>query len=233
MAQLEVDNLHATYRNANGNEVLRGVGFSVNSGESLLIHGHNGSGKSTLLKVLAGLIPATSGTVVWAGRPEPCGQPGRPARPWIGLQMQAGSVFDGLSVRGNVGLVAAGRGISGQEADRGVRERFPMLRPLWGRRAGLLSGGQRKVLALSMATLGDPPVLLLDEPMAGLSGESSSTVLGCLRARKAAGAILIVVEHSMDKLGDRLIDLHAEMIEGKLTAPTRPPTAAKMKGNVS
>jgi len=63
MARFEVSNLRATYRNANGNEVLHGVSFGLDTGQSLLIHGHNGSGKSTLLKVLAGIIPATSGTV--------------------------------------------------------------------------------------------------------------------------------------------------------------------------
>ena len=108
-----------------------------------------------------------------------------------------------------------------------------MLRPIWDKRAGLLSGGQRKVLALAMATLGDPPLLLLDEPMAGLSDESASAVLGCLEARKAAGTILIIVEHSMDRLRNGLIDLHAEMIEGRLGTPTKLPAGLGMKGNVA
>jgi len=132
--------------------------------------------------------------------------------------MQAGNVFDGLSVSRNVSLVAAGRSQSPQEAEQNIRERFPLLRSVWDKRAGLLSGGQRKVLALAMATLGDPPLLLLDEPMTGLSGESESTVLDCLRARRDSGTILIVVEHSMDRLSNGLIDQHAEMIEGELTA---------------
>lgn len=224
MARLDVDNLHARYRNTNGNEVLHGVSFGLEEGQSLLIHGHNGSGKSTLLKVLAGIIPATAGTVTWDGSPEPPGRPGQPTPAWIGFQMQAQSVFDGLSVRRNVRLAATGRRLPARGCEQMAQERFPLLRLVWDKRAGLLSGGQRKVLSLAMAALGDPPVLLLDEPMAGLSGESASTVLACLQDRKAAGAILIVVEHSMDRLGNGLIDLHAEMIEGRL-ATMEPSTA--------
>jgi|CXWL01.1.fsa_nt_gi branched-chain amino acid transport system ATP-binding protein len=233
MARLAVNNLHATYRNTNSNEVLRGVGFSLDARQLLLVHGHNGSGKSTLLKALAGVIPVTSGTVAWEGRPDRGGQYGRPTWPWVGFQMQAGNVFDGLSVRENVSLVVAGRGLPSRAAEQTVQERFAMLRPIWDKRAGLLSGGQRKVLALAMATLGDPPLLLLDEPMAGLSDESASAVLGCLEARKAAGTILIIVEHSMDRLRNGLIDLHAEMIEGRLGTPTKLPAGLGMKGNVA
>lgn len=230
MARLAVDNLHATYRNANGNEVLHGVSFGLDKGQALLIHGHNGSGKSTLLKVLAGLIPATAGTVSWNGSTEPGTRSGQAIRDWIGFQMQAQNVFDGLSVRRNVILAATGRNLAAPACEGGVRDQFPLLQPLWNKRAGLLSGGQRKVLALAMATLGDPPVLLLDEPMAGLSGESASAVLTCLHARKASGIILIVVEHSVNRLGNGLIDLHAEMTEGRL-ATMKAVGGPELKGN--
>lgn len=219
MALLEAESLHASYRNANGNEVLRGVGLSMDAGQALLIHGHNGSGKSTLLKVLAGIIPATSGTVSWHGRAYRCPTRWSPCRPWIGFQMQSRNVFDGLNVRSNIGLAAAGKGLRAGRCEESVQDHFPLLRPLLDKRAGLLSGGQRRVLALAIATLGDPPVLLLDEPMAGLSGDSTTAVLACLAARKAAGAILIIVEHSMSRLDNGLIDLHAEMVEGKLSVP--------------
>lgn len=218
MARLSVENLHATYRNANGNEVLHGVSFGLREGQALLIHGHNGSGKSTLLKAIAGVIPATAGTITWNGVVETQARPGQPTRTWVGFQMQTENVFDGLSVHNNIGLVAAGRRLSARQCEPMIQDRFPVLRSLWSKRAGLLSGGQRKVLSLAMTTLGDPPVLLLDEPLAGLSGESSSTVLRCLKAFKAAGTILIIVEHSVGKLSNGLIDLHAEMVEGYLAA---------------
>ncbi len=216
MARLDVDNLHATYRNANGNEVLHGVSFGLDEGQVLLIHGHNGSGKSTVLKVLAGLIPATEGNVSWNGLAQPVNRVGQAIRDWIGFQMQTQNIFDGLNVRSNVKLAATGRNLVASTCEDMVWGQFPLLQPLWNKRAGLLSGGQRKVLALAMATLGDPPVLLLDEPMAGLSGESALAVLDCLHTRKSAGVILIVVEHSVNRLSNGLIDLHAEMTEGKL-----------------
>ena len=229
MARLDVDNLHATYRNTNGNEVLRGVSFGLDEGQVLLIHGHNGSGKSTLLKVLAGLIPPTAGGVSWNGSVQSINRVGQPIRAWVGFQMQAKNVFDGISVRCNLELAATGRNLTASACEDTVWKQFPLLQPLWNKRAGLLSGGQRKILALAMATLGDPPVLLLDEPMAGLSGESASAVLGCLHTRKSAGTILIVVEHSVNRLNNGLIDLHAEMTEGKL-ATVKAVGGLSMKG---
>ncbi len=231
MARLEVDNLHATYCSANGNDVLHGVSFGLDEGQSLLVHGHNGSGKSTLLKVLAGLIPATAGSVSWNGSTEPAIRAGQAIRNWMGFQMQAQNVFDGLSIRRNVRLAATGRNLAAWTCEDTVRDNFPLLGALWNKRAGLLSGGQRKVLALAMATLGDPPVLLLDEPMAGLSGESASAVLACLHARKASGTILVVVEHSVGRLGNGLIDRHAEMTEGRL-ATMKAAGGPELKGNL-
>jgi len=221
MANLEVYDLAATYANANGREVLHGVTFALDAGEVLLVHGHNGSGKSTLLKVLAGLIRATAGSVTWNGQRVGLPRLGDPTHPWVGMQMQVENVFGGLSVRRNIDLAMRRAVTKDKRGHDRVLEDFPILQLLWSKRAGLLSGGQRKVLALAMVTLGYPPLLLLDEPLAGLSGESASAVLAYLQARKQAGAAMIVVEHSITKLGNGLVDLHAEMIEGRLSPPSR------------
>jgi len=221
MNKLEVRDLSAAYINVNGREVLRDVTFTLDAGEALLINGHNGSGKSTLLKVLAGLISATAGLISWSGCVVGQVRPEGPTHPWVGMQMQAENVFAGLTVRCNVELAMKRSNSKTTYSHDRVLDDFPILSPLWNKRAGLLSGGQRKILALAMATLGDAPLLLLDEPLAGLSGENVSLVLACLRARKQAGAAMIIVEHSATKLGNELIDLRAEMIEGRLPPPCR------------
>lgn len=219
MAILEVHNLAATHSNCRFREVLRDVTFTLDTGDVLLVHGHNGSGKSTLLKVLAGLIPATLGNLIWAGKRVANVAPGGRLHPWVGLLMQADNVFSSLSVHENINLAAQHRRIDHDLIqDRIVRE-FPLLEPIWNKRAGLLSGGQRKILAMAMSMINDPPLLLLDEPLAGLSSQSASAVTQILEARKKAGAVLILVEHSFPDAGKGLISLHAEMMEGRLSKP--------------
>jgi branched-chain amino acid transport system ATP-binding protein len=92
---------------------------------------------------------------------------------------------------------------------------FPFLEDFWYKRAGLLSGGERKVLSFAMATIADSPLLLLDEPLAGLSDENTNKVGKALMRHKESGAVMIIVEHSSTRIVDGLVDVYAEMSEGK------------------
>ena len=213
MNELHVRQLSVAYRS--GTPVLHGISFKLHAGQVLLIHGHNGSGKSTLLRAISGLLPISESHVSWNGTPVSKTSFGAAVHSWIGFLPQSGNVFPNLTVSENLEL-AIHRDRSTAPDD--LIERVAALRPLAQKRAGLLSGGERKLLAFAMATAIDTPVLLLDEPVAGLSSENSSCILNILRQRRERGTIVIVVEHSPEALGQELVDIRAEMRDGAMTS---------------
>ncbi len=210
---LDVDKLTTGYPGER--DIVRSVSLTLAAGECLLICGHNGSGKSTLLKALAGLLPVRSGRLCWDDRPIAPRRPGAPTYPWAALMLQRDSIFPELNVRDNFRMAAA-RAKAPATVERRVKEELPVLAEMWTRRAGLLSGGQRKVLAAAMTLSADTPLLLLDEPLAGLSETNAVPVLAALTTRKADGAAIVIVEHSSARVGDGLVDRTAGMVEGDL-----------------
>lgn len=170
------------------NVALRDVSLSVGEGESLLILGANGSGKSTLIKVLAGLLRPDAGKVLVFGR-----------RPWPrGLNGVAGVLLDDARLpwwaKGAdlARLVAGLRGVDFNE----VLEHAEVLgvTKFWGRRVLTYSTGMRRRLALLLAVIGDPPLLLLDEPFNALDAEGVNSVLNLL-TRLVSGSTIIVATH--------------------------------------
>lgn len=218
MSDLEVKGLHASY--SNGRDVLNGVTFRLTASQVMLLHGKNGSGKSTLLRVLSGLLPAQSGTISWNAHVIKNPPLGGAIHPWVGLMLQSDNIFPSLTVMENIDLASTrlARGIDVNAIKDQTQSLFSMLQPLWKKRAGLLSGGERKLLALLMATLSDASLLLLDEPLAGLADDNAQTVGSYLKSRKERGAAIIIVEHSDTKLCDGLIDFPAELVGGNLSA---------------
>ena len=221
MSKLNVENIVASY--GEGCDVLHGISFSLASGQVMLISGNNGSGKSTLLRAVAGLIPFSSGSITWNDQEVSNGLPGKAIHSWIGLMLQSDNIFPGLPVSENIEL-ASGRlpqGIHKKDTKKRVNNMFPFLEDFWYKRAGLLSGGERKVLSFAMATIADSPLLLLDEPLAGLSDWNTNKVGKTLMRHKESGAVMIIVEHSSTRILDGLIDVHANMVEGELYMDTQ------------
>ena len=217
MTDLRVDRVSARYDT--GRNVLHDVTFTLCASQAMLIHGHNGSGKSTLLRVLSGLLPLQSGEVCWHGDHVKSARADGPAHPWVGLMLQTDNIFPSLIVSENLGLATDG-GRRGQKDS--VLDELPALKTLERKRAGLLSGGERKLLGFAMAVATTAPLLLLDEPVAGLSDTNTKAVLEALSRRKEDGAAIIIVEHSTEALHNGLVDLRAEMLEGALTLETDP-----------
>lgn len=154
--------------------VLDDVSLDLRAGEIVALFGLNGTGKSSLIRVAGGELITESGRVIHEGRDITHARPHERARAGIAHLMQNGPVFDSLTVRENLVL-----GARGGDPEEGLGL-LPQLRSLLGRRAGLLSGGQRQALALAMSLASRPRVLLLDEPSAGLAPEVVSELFATL-----------------------------------------------------
>ncbi len=174
---------------------LAEVSFSVAAGERVAVFGHNGAGKTTLLKCAVGGVPEADGEVLCAGNRIEPGAVYRNTRHGIGFVPQGHNVFKNLSVDRNLR-------IAGLLHDVGftarVYELFPMLARRRSQAAGSLSGGQQQMLALGMALMTQPKILLLDEPMSGLAPVIVEDVLATLkRINQASGTAIVIVEQNL------------------------------------
>ena len=176
--------------------VVHGVSIAVSPGEVVSIVGPNGSGKSTLLKAIVGLVEIMSGRVR-VGDEDVTGWPSeKVARIGVGYVPQVDDVFAPLTVRENLemgGYLLKPREVPGRVAH--VLEVFPRLRTMLTRRAGKLSGGERKMLAMGRALMLEPALVVLDEPTANLAPALAASVLGeHVRRLASTGASVLVVE---------------------------------------
>jgi len=190
---LTVAELTAGY---NGSPVVHGVSIAVEPGEVVSIVGPNGSGKSTLLKGIVGIVEVMSGRVRVGDREVTGWAPEEVARIGLGYVPQVDDVFAPLSVLEN--LEMGGYLLpQGEVADRveHVLSLFPQLRGLLRNRAGKLSGGERKMLAMGRALMLEPAVVVLDEPTANLAPAIAQTVLSeHVRRLARTGASVLIVE---------------------------------------
>lgn len=176
--------------------VIHGVSVAVQPGEVVSVVGPNGSGKSTLLKAIVGLVEIMSGRVI-VGDEDVTGWPSENlARIGVGYVPQVDDVFAPLTVRENLemgGYLLAPRDVPGRIAH--VLEVFPRLGTMLTRRAGKLSGGERKMLAMGRALMLEPALVVLDEPTANLAPAIAAAVLNeHVRQLAATGASVLVVE---------------------------------------
>jgi ABC-type branched-subunit amino acid transport system ATPase component len=215
---LEVEGVVAGYvRDA---DILQGVHVTVREREIVSVVGPNGAGKSTLLKTIVGLLRPREGSIRLRGDELVGLRPHRIIRRALGYVPQLENVFPSLTVAENLELAA-------QELRRGELERrleasyllFPPLAAARKRQAGLLSGGQRQMLAMARALVPEPSVLLLDEPSAGLSPEYQKLVFDKVVEIRDAGVSVLMVEQNARRalaLSDRgyVLELGANRFEG-------------------
>ena len=173
---------------------LTDVSFAVAAGARVAVFGHNGAGKTTLLKCAVGAIPEVQGTVVCNGQPVRPGAVYRNTRHGIGFVPQGHNVFKSLSVERNLRIAGL---LHDERYTARVYELFPILAERRAQLAGSLSGGQQQMLALGMALMTQPKILLLDEPMSGLAPiivESVFESLMCIN-RETSAAIVVVEQN--------------------------------------
>jgi branched-chain amino acid transport system ATP-binding protein len=190
--------------------VLSGITFSIEPGEIVTLLGHNGAGKTATLKTIMGLLPTRGGTVSFADRR--IDRISTAERIKLGLRLlpEGRGIFPDLSVKDNVDVVAA-RNCTGKDmfGTRQVYDLLPVLRERQATIAGTMSGGQQQMLALSLALLGTPRVLMLDEPSIGLAPNLVERMFEQLRTLSRAHALTtILVEQNVAaamKIADRVL----------------------------
>lgn len=191
---LVIDNIDAAYGRR---PVLQGATMQAAPGEVVAVLGLNGSGKSTLLKCVAGLVRCTAGDISFNGKPLRGLPPGDVNRLGVGYLPQGHHVFPSLTVADHLRLAVELKSNGGERA--GVLALFPILGPLRGRRAGLLSAGERQAVAVAMLLLQEPTLMLLDEPCAALALPTAQGLLGhvkelCRREQRTA----VIVEQEVE-----------------------------------
>ena len=167
MTLLAVQGINTFYDKSH---VIKDVSFTVNEGEVVSLIGRNGVGKTTILRTIMGLTPPRSGEITFKGRPINRLQPFQLARLGIGFVFEDRRIFPTLTVRDNLEISALER--PGQQrlwTYGRLMEVFPLLKRLENRRGMNLSGGEQQLLAIARTLMGNPTLLLLDEPSEGLA----------------------------------------------------------------
>jgi len=186
-----VDSLVTGY---GGKQVLNGVTIKVRTGEIVALIGHNGAGKSTLLRAVFGVMPSWSGEVIIGGsvrQPNPY----QMIKAGVAYVPQGKGVFRSLTVRENLEMGAAtcvSRPAVQNQIDR-VTSLFPLLRTRMKQIAGTLSGGERQLLALAIAYMASPSLLLLDEPSLGISSALVSEIFTYIKQMCAVSNLAVII----------------------------------------
>ena len=197
---LAVEDLHAHYGKSH---ILHGVSLQIDAGEIVCLLGRNGVGKSTTLKSIMGLVRPSRGRVLFKERAIEGLPPYRVARLGLGYVPEERRIFPTITVRENLLM-----GIKGTRAGDGARENgwtlervyefFPRLKERERQRAGTLSGGEQQMLTMGRTLMGNPDLLLVDEPTEGLAPMIVEQVERILQAIHAGGTPVLLVEQSME-----------------------------------
>lgn len=208
---LEVLDLHVGYGAA---LVVQGVSLTVGRGRTVAVLGRNGVGKTTLVRALAGLIPPRAGRVRLDGR-DVTGLPAHVlARRGVGLVPQGRRLFASLTVREHL-AVAARTGDGGGWTIERVLALFPRLAERLAQRGQVLSGGEQGMLAVGRALVGNPRVLLMDEPSEGLAPRLVHELAAVLADLRRGGASILLVEQNL-AFALRVADQVLVMNKGRL-----------------
>ena len=166
MPLLTVENIHTAYGLS---RVLFGISLEINAGECVVLLGRNGVGKTTTMRSIIGLTPPASGRVIWKGQDIAGWPPHRVARAGIGFVPEDRRIFAELTVWENLDVASRAGGRRGHWTVERVYELFPKLEELRNRQGGFLSGGEQQMLTIGRTLMGNPELLLLDEPSEGLA----------------------------------------------------------------
>jgi branched-chain amino acid transport system ATP-binding protein len=195
-------------------QILHGVDLQVAAGEAVALFGRNGMGKTTTLDCIAGVIRPTAGRMVLLDGAVAGGKPNRLVRAGLGYVPENRGIFTRLTVGENL-AVSRVPGTPWTQAR--LLQLFPALEGRLGERAGQLSGGQQQMVAIARALAGNPRLLLLDEPTAGLAPLVIETIAAALSAIAASGVALLVVEQTM-AVASRVARRFLFMEDGRIAA---------------
>jgi len=210
---LTAENLRVGY---GGKPVLLDVSIKLNAEEVLCIIGHNGAGKSTLMRALFGLATPEAGTVLVDGKRLPQHVPRALAAHGIAMVPEGRGIFPGLAVHEIFALGMWSAGVPREQRAARVEwvmQVLPQVRDFYGKRAGLLSGGQQQMVSISRALLARPRCLLMDEPSIGLAPKLFQDLLRPIRSlQQQHGMSILLIEQNVRealKISDRVVVMKA------------------------
>ena len=214
---LEIQNLNASYGQA---QVLFNVSFAVPRGNMLLIRGLNGEGKSSLLKAIMGLMPQSTGNLLWQGQALHSLKPHERSLKGLGYVPEDRRLFSALTVRQNLEIATPNQpkhrphgqpGLQLQE----VLELFPSLSSMLERPAAQMSGGEQQMLAIGRTLMTQADVLILDEPCEGIAPILVLAIARALAALKSQGYTFLIAEQNQTLTGmaDKVLTLSGGVIQ--------------------
>ena len=192
-AMLEVRDLHAYYGKSH---ILQGVSFSVHEGEIVSLLGRNGVGRSTTIKTIMGQV-RPQGSIRFRSREIAGLRPHEIARLGLGYVPEERAIFPGLTVRQNLALGMKGRHETGRWTMRDMFELFPRLAERVDTPGGVLSGGEQQMLTICRTLMGDPELIMIDEPTEGLAPQVVEQVARLLTEIAARGVSILLVEQKL------------------------------------
>ena len=190
---LRLDKLHAFYGKSH---VLHGVSLQVAPGEIVALLGRNGSGRSTTAKAVMGLVE-TQGEATWKGQSLAGLKPYEIAHRGIAYVPENRDIFPRLTVHQNLQLGQKGGARSARWSFEDMYTMFPRLRERQHTEAGVLSGGEQQMLTLCRSLMGDPELIIIDEPTEGLAPKIVEQVAQYLLALKARGLSVLLIEQKL------------------------------------
>ena len=217
---LKVEQINVFYGTS---QALFNLSFNVQKGETLALLGRNGAGKSTTMKSVAGVIPAKSGQITLHDQSINGRAAHLIARAGIGYVPEDRQIFPDLTVEENLDI-AIKRGANGEDdwSIERVYEMLPLLKPLRERMGGQLSGGEQQMLTVGRALMGNPDVLLLDEPSEGLAPIMVQKIGDLIQSLREMGKTIVLAEQNLHfclGLADRavVIDKGSDVFVGTIT----------------
>jgi branched-chain amino acid transport system ATP-binding protein len=190
---LKIDNLHAFYGKSH---VLHGVHFEVEPGEIVALLGRNGSGRSTTAKAVMGLVDC-KGSILWKGEPIEGRKTYEIAHLGIGYVPENREIFPDLTVHQNLLLGQKSTKKRGRWSHDDMYQMFPRLKERQHTEAGVLSGGEQQMLTLCRTLMGDPDLIIIDEPTEGLAPKIVELVAGYLQELKKRGISVLLIEQKL------------------------------------
>jgi len=190
---LEVEQLHAFYGNSH---VLHGVALRVEAGEIVALLGRNGSGRSTAAKAIMGLVHA-QGSVLWRGEQMLGKKTFEIARSGLGYVPESRDIFPTVTVHQNLLLGQKNKATKGRLALGDMYAMFPQLQARQHTAAGVLSGGEQQMLTLCRSLMGDPDLLIVDEPTEGLAPRVIEGLAHFFKQLKARGISILLIEQKL------------------------------------
>jgi branched-chain amino acid transport system ATP-binding protein len=221
MALLELSHVETYYGDSH---ILFDLSLTVESGEVVCLLGRNGAGKTTTVRSIIGLTPPQSGRITLRGQEVAGFAPYRVARLGIGFVPEDRRVFPNLTVHENLEVARRtwGNGAANPWTEERVFELFPILRERRRQAGGTLSGGEQQMLTIARTLMGNPTVLLLDEPSEGLAPLVVEMLRQQLGRLKASGLTIVLAEQNVrfvSELGDRVYILEKGMVRYQGSMP--------------